>query len=114
MTKAKCTLESGVTGPIIPPAGLYPGILWPRPICTSGYITAYTGAFIGVHYSLSILAYSSSPILLILIQIDTRDLCLKASIVHVDKLNYTSGRSNVLWQLSNPRSDEGACPLLHT
>ena len=44
---------------------------------------------------MSILAYSSSPILLILIQIDTRDLCLKASIVHVDKLNYTSGRSNV-------------------
>ena len=26
----------GVTSPIIPPARLYPGILWPRPIYTPG------------------------------------------------------------------------------
>src|SRR6218665_2545042 len=30
----------GVTGQNIPPAGVYPGILWPRPIYTPGYILA--------------------------------------------------------------------------
>jgi len=30
-------LEPGVTGSIIPPAGLYPGTLRPRPIYTPGY-----------------------------------------------------------------------------
>src|SRR6218665_2450719 len=28
--------DTGVTGQNIPPAGVYPGILWPRPIYTSG------------------------------------------------------------------------------
>jgi len=28
----------GVTGQNIPPAGVYPDILWPRPIYTPGYI----------------------------------------------------------------------------
>src|SRR6218665_201660 len=32
--------KPGVTGPIISPAGLSPGILWPRPIYTLGYIMA--------------------------------------------------------------------------
>jgi len=30
----------GVTGQNIPPAGVYPGILWPRPIYIPGYILA--------------------------------------------------------------------------
>jgi len=32
--------RSGVTGQNIPPARVYPGILWPRPIYTPGYIMA--------------------------------------------------------------------------
>jgi len=31
---------TGVTGQNIPPAGVYPGILWSRPIYTPGYILA--------------------------------------------------------------------------
>src|SRR6218665_2953847 len=31
---------TGVTGQNIPPAGVYPDILWPRPIYTSRYILA--------------------------------------------------------------------------
>ena len=30
----------GVTGQNIPPAGVYPGILWPRPIYTLVYVLA--------------------------------------------------------------------------
>ena len=33
-------INTGVTGQNIPPAGVYPGILWPRPIYTPGYILA--------------------------------------------------------------------------
>jgi len=32
--------NAGVTGQNIPPAGVYPGILWPRPIYNPGYILA--------------------------------------------------------------------------
>src|SRR6218665_852511 len=38
-------LHSGVTGPIIPPAGVYPGMLWPRPIYTLGYIMANSNSY---------------------------------------------------------------------
>ena len=33
-------IGAGVTGQNIPPAGVYPGILWPRPIYTPGHILA--------------------------------------------------------------------------
>ena len=35
-----------VAGPIIPSAGLYPGILRPRPIYTPGYIRAYANSYL--------------------------------------------------------------------
>src|SRR6218665_1438867 len=41
--------RAGVTGQNIPPAGVYPGILWPKPIYTQGYILAYTNSYPSIH-----------------------------------------------------------------
>src|SRR6218665_1101100 len=37
--------ETGVTGQNILPAGVYPGILWPRPIYTPGHILAQANSY---------------------------------------------------------------------
>ena len=38
-------LGLGVTCQNIPQAGVYPGILWPRPIYTPGYILAHANSY---------------------------------------------------------------------